>query len=179
MQQHQVLQKNGVSGLEIIRGNMLTILTMISGILFLVAWSHYYEGPFRMVFIYSRKKNIRYEYRMMGIFVVGISVGCICVYQLICKAMNYQAVSVINMVVPFFALFTTYLLTNMAVTRKNVAPLAMLLMIWLCGPIVLMLCMGMYHVRFDSCCGYVLVVLALLDVLLVRKSLSYWKKGDL
>lgn len=168
-----------MSELEIIKENMLTILVLISEILFLVVWSHYYDGPFRMVFIYSRKKNIRYEYGLMGIFVAGISVGCILIYQIICKAMNYQGVSVINMVFPFLVLFTTYLLTNTAVVKKNVAQLVMLLMLWFCGPIFLMLCMGMYHIKFDSYCGHVSVVLALLDILLVRSSLLYWKKGDL
>lgn len=165
--------------MEIIRENLLIILALISQILFMVIWSHYYDGPFRRMFIHSRKKNVKYEYGLMGSVAAICSIVVCFIYQCICKVMDYQGVSVISIIFPFLVLLTNYLLTNIVALKKNVTQFMILIMLWFNTPIVFLMCVGRYQIGLDFYCGKASLVLAVLDVFLLRKSLLYWKKGDL
>lgn len=164
--------------MELIKGNMLIFLSMLSATIFIFLWAKFYDGPFRRVFSFYRKKNMQYEQKQMGILLGSISIICICLYYLFCMILHYKGVPVIYMTFVILLLLSCYLFISESAIKNMSTQLVAVIGLFFLSPFILTICILFYEVQLDRYCGYYSIVLCILDIILIRDVFQYWKEGD-
>lgn len=163
--------------MELLQGNLLIYLTMLSVILFAVIYSHLDKGNFRRIFSYYRKDNAKYECRCLGISVVSIGLGCIMIYYGLCYVLKMPGVGIWAAAFVLLTLLTCYFVITLRFMSVGFA-LAVSGCI-LCAPFVIIIVILMKGIQFDVYCGWAVPFLLGADIYLGKKKAEYWKKGDL
>lgn len=174
----QAVQQNGVIRMELIKGNLLFFLGLAASTAFLWLWSVIYDGRFRQTFSFYRKKNMHYEWKVMGILLGSISLMAIGMYYFICMLFNYPGLPFPHMGFIVLLIFTAYLLISTGNIQNSVLKAVIVLCSFLIIPYILIFCILLCKIQFDRYCVESSIVLALLDMILIKNVLRYWKEGD-
>lgn len=164
--------------MELLKGNLLLLLTIVSHIAFATAFANLYDGPFRRIFELYRKKNMYYECKIVGSLILGTSIICSIFYQLLCMLFQYKGVSFLSIIFVLLALFTFYLLISYAALKNAVSVVLNILSGMVILATLLIIFIIRLHIHLDQYYGYATLILGLLDILLFPKWLNYWKRGD-
>lgn len=166
--------------MELIKGNLLVLLVEISVIVFITAYAMLSDSPFRQVFIFSRRQNFRYELRIAGGLMGGITAAGAVFYYLLCKALKVDGVPVWNMSLIPLAQMSYYCAISSARWKKNVAGVAVLsVMVTGVIPMVCVLDMLIWKVKLDVYCGYFILFFLAIVFFLGKKTIRVWKRGDM
>lgn len=164
--------------MELLKGNLLLLLTIVSSIAFVAAYAQLCDSPFRMVFEFCRRKNMQYECKIAGLLMLCVSVVCATLYQLFCMLFHYKGVSFLSVVFVLLTLLTFYLLLSNAVLKSGLSVMIVIFSSIFIFDILIFLFIAGPGICFDQYYGYGTLILGLLDILLFFKWLHYWKKGD-
>ena len=174
----QIVQWNGVRKMELIKGNLLIFLTALSAALFILLWSKLYNGPFQQAFSFYRKKNMQQEWKLMGILIGSIRIICILLYYAFCILLHHKGVPVPYMAFAILTLFCCYLFISGSVIKNTPLQLVIVIFLTILAPFILVNCIIFYEVQLDRYCGYYSISLCIIDAILTKKILRYWKEGD-
>ncbi|MCM1498037.1 MAG: hypothetical protein NC124_06175 [Clostridium sp.] len=166
--------------MKMIEGNLLIIITFLAEACFLGLWSHYYEGSFKRVFDFYRRRNRRSADRQAAKLIAGISVAAVVLYYVVCRLLKYSGLPVFSAVMVVLALLLSYLLfLSLSVVRQD----ALTVLIWLglimVAPSALFIGIIYWGALLDRYYMYISAILLLLCAVIYIKVSAIWKGGDL
>lgn len=164
--------------MELIKGNLAIVLGMISAGVFVWLWSVVDQGAFRQTFCFYRKSNRNYEWKMMGRILIVVSLTAIGIYYLLCKLLQYKGRSPFQMSLIVLCVLTYYLILSAATRQSANWRIALAVGCWMLLPYVLLFCIWLFKIQFDRYCTEISIGLGVLDLLLLKRELRYWKEGD-
>ena len=162
--------------MELVQGNILIYLTMLSVVLFAILYSHFDDGKFRQRFIYYRKENAKYECKWMGTLVVSISVGCMLIYYGLCHILKISSVGIWAVGFVMSTLLTCYFVITIRFMTAGIAVVISGCILW--APLLIIIVILVKGIQFDAYCGWGIPFLLGLDIYLWKKKTEYWKRGD-
>ena len=164
--------------MELIKGNLVFFLGLAAAAAFLWLWSVVYNGAFRQTFSFYRKKNMHYEWKVMGILLGSISLAAIVMYYFLCMLLKYQGLPFPHMSFIILLIFTGYLLISTGGIQNNALRAIIVLCSFIIIPYILVVCIMLCKIQFDRYCIESSIALCLLDMILIKDALRYWKEGD-
>lgn len=164
---------------ELLKGNLLVLLTLVYTCVFVVVWGKTYELPFQMVFIHYRKKNALNGYKKAGILIMATAGLCVLSYCVTCACIGYKGVSGGGLLFPMVFISLFYLQIEIPLRRNNILGYFAECMLWLIILVAFFGAILQYHMEFDQYCRYIWIGILLVDILLVRATWNHWMKGDL
>lgn len=165
--------------MELIRGNLLVLVTAVGMYLTLFLLTRLSDGPFERAFSFCREKNRRKERNLAIRLVAGISVGCFVLYYLLCALMKAKAVPILYICFVVSAVCFSYLATAGLAIKKDAGAMALGISVVFLAPFLIIMGILVRQMTFDSYCGYAAVILFVIDILLERNIRQHWKKGDI
>lgn len=164
--------------MELIKGNMLFILTFLGTFIFALLWGKVYEGPIRWRFSFYRRKNMYYEWKRLGGLLMVVSFGCAGIYKIVCYCLQFQGVPMYYLLFPFVLLLFYYFVLSIGVRSFRIFTVMSIISIMFLFPAVVGVGMIVMQKCFDVYCGRLVILFAVLDVFMGIKNISHWKKGD-
>ncbi|MGN0154752.1 MAG: hypothetical protein ACI4A3_09885 [Lachnospiraceae bacterium] len=165
--------------MEIIRGNLLVLVTAVGMYLTLFLLTRLSDGPFERAFSFCREKNRKKEQNLAIRLVTGTSVGCIVLYYLLCALLGGKVVPVYNLCFVVLTICFSYLVTVGLAIKKDTGAMAWGITVVFMAPSLIIMGVLLRQVKFDAYCGYAAVILFVIDILLGRNIRQHWKKGDI
>ena len=166
--------------MEILKENLLVILTLINAIVFMFVWSGTTKGPIRRVFSHMRMKNLIREWTLAGTELIVISFLCTCLYYFLSNSLKleYQAGFPMLFMVLFAGAF--YLLaSNEAIKKRVLLVLLVVSLLLVICPGIVIVCAFAWELSLDLYYLYIGIAFALLDLIGMITAVRYWRKGDL
>ena len=164
--------------MELIKGNMLFILTFLGTFIFALLWGKVYEGPIRWRVSFYRRKNMYYEWKKLGGLLLVVSIGCTGIYKIVCYCLQFQGVPMYYLLFPFVLLLFCYLVLSIGVRSFRIFTVLSLISMMFLFPAVVGVGMIVRQKCFDVYCGRLVILFVILDIFMGIKSISHWKKGD-
>lgn len=164
--------------MELLQGNLLTYISLLSIVLFSVLYAQMDDGGFRMVFCYYRKENARYEWKVAGTLVAGVGLVSMGIYYGLCHALKVKSMGALALGFEVVILVTCYFMISMLGKICRVGFIVVFCGFILGAPLVVFVAILVKEIQFDSYCGWMLPVLLGIDIYLGRKTVEYWKEGD-
>lgn len=164
--------------MDILKGNVLTYLTVVGVLAYAVLYGKVYQGSFREIFCYYRKKNAEYECKIMITLLGTIGMVCVAAYYGLCKFMKYETMGLEVIGFVALSLLTCYLFASSLQGGNATGEIVVLCLCALCIPILILVGVTVKGIKFDDYCGVSLLFLLVMDIYMWIKKVNYWKKGD-
>ena len=165
--------------MEVVKGNLLTGLTVLSVIISVWVWAYISDGPFEWKFSFCREKNRKKELRLAGKVAGGISVIGYALYGVGVYLLKIPVLPIWNLAILILAiLFALFAISGIRV-KQDIGKMAWgILLLFEAAPIVI-LCMPLGRVNLDQYCGYASAVMVVADIFAYAYEKKAWMKGDL
>lgn len=165
--------------MEMLKGNLLLIITWLAESCFLIAWAHSYEGAFERVFDFYRRRNRRTADRQAAKLICGISAAGGALYYAVCMLLKYSGLPVFSVVMIALTLSLQYLLLSGSAVEKDVLKILISLFTVVTAPVIFCIIIIYSNIMLDKYYMHIsIVLLALCAIMYIRVS-AIWKEGDL
>jgi hypothetical protein len=165
--------------MELIRGNLLVFVTFIGASCYLGLWVKFSDAPFERTFSFLREYNRKKEGLLAVKLLAGVGVGSIVLYLLLCLLLKAEMVPLFYLLAVVGALGFTYLAVMGQAVKKDAGAMLRGMALITLVPVLCIFSVLIWGMQLDQYCGYVAVVLLLVNLLLACNLRNYWKRGDL
>lgn len=165
--------------MELLMGNLLVLLVTFGLIGFALLWIKFYDGAFREVFSFYRKRNLRYEWTVVGCLIGLVSVVVIGLYYGMHILCDYKPLPWYSVLFVVMVLLLVYLgLQATSINNSVIFALALSMLVFIL-PFALSLLVLYQKVLLDQYCLGVTVICLLLNSISFIRLIPHWKKGDM
>lgn len=155
------------------------LTTAVGNPLFICLWAALSDTPFKCAFSFVRRKHRKKEMELAGKVIMGISVFLIALYYLACHLLEIQPVFADRLL--FVVLMQGF--TYLCVTNFALGQTVDFLFLSICLSFVIMPIIGFVGVllswKLDLYCGYMALILLVVDSVLAYRGWWHWERGDL
>lgn len=164
--------------MELIRGNLLVLVSLLSMAAFGVIWGCKSDFQILACFCFLRKELEKREWILMGKIMLLVTVVSIIIYYGIGYLVKAHYVNPVMFLVIPLTQCIWYLVAICAVVRGSV--IQVLFASWgLFGfPCLLIACVGVWKLHLDDFAGWIIMGLFVLNILVFRQSKAGWREGD-
>lgn len=163
---------------ELLKGNLLTYIVLLSLALFSILYGQVNDGRFRRVFCYYRKENARDEWKIAGMLLVSVGVVSMGIYYGLCHILKVKSMGMSGIGFEMLALLACYFVIFLLGREKTVGLLAIFCGFILGAPLVIFVAILAKEIQFDPYYIWLLPILLGMNIYLGRKTVVYWKEGD-
>lgn len=170
--------------MSLLMGNLLILLFMMGIVGFALAWAQCYDGAFREVFSFYRKRNLAHEWKVTGLLLLIVSVLVIGLYYGITLWYGNRFDSSVVPVSWYYMGFVLsgylfeYLLICSVANAKNVWLILVVTVAITILPFVVLALILTKNFTLDTYSLAAFPVFLLLDLVLLAYMIPIWKKGD-
>ena len=155
------------------------LTTAVGNPLFIALWAAFSDTPFKCTFSFVRRKHRKKEMELAGKIILGISAFLIALYYLACHLLEMQPVFAGRLLFVVLMQGLVYLSLSNFALRKAVNLFFISLSVML-GILSMLGFVGvLFSWKLDLYCGYMAIILLVVDSIFAYQWWRAWERGDL